>query len=112
MIEGAELKNLGPGGREMKDQAAEYIVQGKANIPNIQLQADLDALRAKMAVMEEDNALLKHKSVSGEARFEAMDIEALREFITTNTGHSPMGSLNKKALIRLAMKVPPPKAVA
>ena len=27
-VEGAELKNLGPGGREMKDQAAEYIVQG------------------------------------------------------------------------------------
>jgi hypothetical protein len=111
-VEGAELKNLGPGGREMKDQAVEYIAQGKANVPNIQMQAEIDALRAKMAVMEEDNSLLKYKTVSGEARFEAMDLDALREFITTNTGHSPMGSLNKKALIRLAMEVPPSKAVA
>jgi hypothetical protein len=109
-IEGAELKNLGPGGREMKTQAEEYIAQGKANVPNIQLQAELDAMRAKMAVMEEDNAAMKHKAVSGEARFEAMELDQLREFIASNTGHPPMGSLNKRALIRLAMEVPTPKA--
>lgn len=113
VIEGAELKNLGPGGRDMKNQAIEYIEQGKANVPNIQMQAELDAMRAKMAVLEEDNAALKNKSAAtGESRFEAMDLDQLREFITTNTGHSPIGSLNKRALIRLAMEVPTPKAVA
>jgi hypothetical protein len=111
-IEGAELKNLGPGGRELKTKAAEYITTAKANAPDIEMKLQLEAMRAKMAIMEEDNALLKHRTQMGEARFEAMDLDQLREFITTNTGHPPLGALNKKALIRLAMEVPQAKAVA
>jgi hypothetical protein len=110
-IDGTELKNLGPGGRELKNQAIEYIAAGKARVPDIQLQAEVEALRAKVAIMEEDRSILKYKETSGEAKFEAMSPEQLREYVTMNTGHSPVGSLNKKALIRLAMEVPTPKAV-
>lgn len=106
MIDGNELKNLGPGGREMKNKAGEYIAQGKARVPDLQLQNELEALRAKVQIMEEDNAILKYKSQSGETKFEEMSPEQLREYITVNTGHAPIGSLNKKALVRLAMEVP------
>jgi hypothetical protein len=105
-VDGNELKNLGPGGREMKNKAEEYIAQGKARVPDLQLQNELDALRAKVQIMEEDNALLKYKVATGEAKFEEMSPEQLREYITVNTGHAPIGSLNKKALVRLAMEVP------
>jgi hypothetical protein len=41
MIEGTELKNLGPGGRDLKNKAQEYLDNSKTNAPNTQLQAEL-----------------------------------------------------------------------
>jgi len=49
-IEGAELKNLGPGGREMKNAAMEYIAEGRNAAPNKQMMAELEALKARNAV--------------------------------------------------------------
>jgi hypothetical protein len=63
-------------------------------------------MRAKMQVLEEDNALLKHKQLSGEAAFETMTLEQLREYITVNSGQPPVGALNKRGLVRLAMEIP------
>lgn len=110
-IEGSELKNLGPGGRELKNQAFEYIAKGRANVPNLQMQAELEAMRAKLAVMEEDRAAAKNQLENNpaEAKFEAMTPEQLREFIKINTGHAPIGILPKKNLIRLALEVPEAK---
>jgi hypothetical protein len=51
-IDGAELKNLGPGGREMKNSAMAYIEEGKASAPNKQMLAELEALKARNAILE------------------------------------------------------------
>ena len=53
-IEGTELKNLGPGGREYKNDAEDYLAESKAGAPNLQMAAELEALRARNAVLEED----------------------------------------------------------
>lgn len=111
-IDGAELKNLGPGGREMKNKAEEYMAKGRSLVPDIQMQAELDAMRARMQVIQEDNAALKARVNSPEAKFEEMSTEQLREFIRVNTGHAPTGLLNKKSLVRLAMEVPAAKEIA
>jgi hypothetical protein len=105
-IEGAELKNLGPGGREFKDRAAQYIANGRSNVPNLELKAEVEALRASMQVLEDDNTALKARLTSPEAQFEAMTPEQLREYIKVNTGHAPAGILPKKNLVRLAMEIP------
>ena len=57
------------------------------------LAAELDALRAKNAVLEEDVQRLKEKS---EGEFADMTDEQLREFITSTTGHAPHGSVVQK----------------
>jgi hypothetical protein len=108
-IEGAELKNLGPGGREMKNQAVDFIAKGKANVPNLEMQAELDAMRARLAVFEEDKAASKNIKERREAQFEAMNLDQLREFIEVNSGHRPTGLLNKQRLIALALEVPEAK---
>src|SRR6187200_199291 len=46
-------------GHELKNQAIEYIDQSKTNAPNTQLVEELEALRARNAVLEEDNEALK-----------------------------------------------------
>jgi hypothetical protein len=107
-IDGNELKNLGPGGRDMKNKAMEYIEESRSSAPNKQLMAELEALRVRNAILEEDTHILKtKKTIDGE--FDDMTVEQLRDFITTNTGQVPVGNLPRKSLVRMAMDARPEK---
>jgi hypothetical protein len=109
-IDGAELKNLGAGGRDMKNQAIEFIEESRASAPNKQMLAELEALRAKNAILEEDLQFRKTQEDNAHAEFEEMSVDELRDYITTNTGQAPLGSLNKKTLVRMAINARPEKA--
>jgi hypothetical protein len=114
-IDGQELKNLGQGGRAMKNQAMEYIEDSQRGAVNTQIQAELEALRAKNQLMEEDLAAMKAKASKSSGPiddFDEMDIGQLRAYITSNTGQAPLGSLNRKNLLRLARDARPEKADA
>ena len=105
-IDGQELKNLGHGGRDLKNAAEEYIAESKVNAPNLKIADELEQMRARNAILEEDMKLLKEreaaKASSDEAEFEGMDLAELRDFIKTNTGHAPKGDLPRKTLVRMA----------
>jgi hypothetical protein len=109
-IDGQELKNLGAGGRELKNAAAAYMAETKSAAPNLQLQNELEQLRARNAILEEDLSAKKAREAQINGEFEAMDLDQLREFIATNTGHPPHGSLNRKTLVRMAIECRPDKA--
>lgn len=96
-LDGQELKNIGQGGRELKNQAMEYIEEAKKGAPNLQMQAEIEALRARNAILEEDAA-----ARNGKGDFDEMDDKALRDFITAQTGHAPAGALPRKQLLRMA----------
>jgi hypothetical protein len=112
------LKNLGQGGRDMKNAAMEYLAETQKGAVNIQVQAELEALRAMNATMAEDLAALKAQSQPNDAdkvngdEFEGMDLPQLREFITIHTGQAPLGALNRKTLVRMARSAAPEKASA
>ena len=114
-MDGAELKNLGPGGREIKNAAAEFIASAVARAPDLQLAAEIEALRARAQLLEEDNNRLKQQQDKGEGprdeMFDDMSNDALREYIVTQTGAAPVGSnLNRRSLLRLAAAARPDKA--
>jgi hypothetical protein len=109
-IDGQELKNLGQGGREMKNWAMEYIAESKIAAPSMQLQAELEALRARNQVLEEDNDALKRRTATAEAQFEDMTDDQIHKYIQTHTGHPPQGNLPRKTLVRMAMEARPSKA--
>lgn len=117
-IDGQELKNLGPGGRDMKNAAMEYIAEAQSGAVNTQMQAELEGLRAKNQAMEEALAAImasqkkKDEPVVNGDEFDGMDLEQLREFITSNTGVAPKGALNRKTLVRMARDAAPEKANA
>ena len=104
-IEGNELKNLGINGRELKNQAVAYMEEALVNAPTLQLQAQLDALAARNAILEEDLLILKAKKQQESESFEDMTAEQLAEYITANTGHAPQGNLSRKTLLRLATDI-------
>jgi hypothetical protein len=114
-IDGAELKNLGPGGREYKNSAEEYLAESKANAPTLQMAAELEALRARNAVLEGD-ARIKAERAADEpkpaavADYDEMTIEQLRDYITVHTGIAPTGALSHKSLKHLAQGIAKPKA--
>jgi hypothetical protein len=107
-VEGAELKNLGPGGRDMKNLAEAYIAESKQNAPTVQLQAELEALRARNALLEEDFQDKKVREAE-EGEFAGMTLEGIREFIKTHTGMPPQGNCNRKTLVRMAQECRPQK---
>ena len=105
-LDGQELKNIGQGGRELKNAAMEFIEQAKSNVPTLQMQAELEALRAKNMALEQDLEGMKRV----EREFEGMSDKELRDYITSNTGHPPAGSLARKTLVRMAMDAKTEKA--
>lgn len=109
-VDGQELKNLGPGGRDLKNKASEYVEESKLAAPSMQAAADNEALRARLQILEEDNALLKQRANAAEAQFEEMGDEQLRDFIKSHMGHAPQGNLPRKTLVRMAMDARPTKA--
>jgi hypothetical protein len=109
-IDGQELKNLGAGGREMKNAAVAYMEEAKATAPTKQLQNELEQLRARNAILEEDNAAKKAREAAADSEFEGMELDEIRQYIATNTGQAPHGSLNRKTLIRMANECRPDKA--
>ena len=109
-IEGNELKNLGGGGRELKNKAVEFIEEARSSAPNKQILAELEALKARNAILEEDMAIQKLRGfASDEGEFEPMTIDQLREYIKTNTGQGPVGQPSRKTLVRMAMDCRPEK---
>lgn len=105
-IDGLELKNLGMHGRDLKNKAMEYLEETRLGAPNSQMLSELEALRTKNALLEEDIKLIRDRSPdftpTREDRFDGMNLDELREFVTTNTGQAPLGSMTRKTLIRLA----------
>jgi hypothetical protein len=101
-IDGQELKNLGYNGRELKNQAMAYIEESKTNAVNTKAIAELEQLKARNEILEEDVKRLKEAQPAPDATFDNMSLDQLREFITTQTGHEPHGAMNRKTLVRMA----------
>ena len=84
-VDGQELKNLGNGGRDLKNKAIEYIEVSATGAPTTQMVEELAALKAR------------------DGQFKDMTDEQIRDFIKEQTGHAPQGSLNRKTLVRIAL---------
>jgi hypothetical protein len=103
-VDGQELKNLGYGGRDMKNQAEAYLAKAATAAPDMQLKIENEALRARNAVLEEDRTILMAKA-KVEQQFEDMPIEQLREYIVAHTGRPLQGNPSQKTLVRMAMEM-------
>jgi hypothetical protein len=113
-IEGNELKNLGPGGRDMKNQAMAYIEESRlVTAPSKQMLAELEALKARNAVLEEDLQRKQQFEATADVyEFDNMSDKQLRDFITTNTGQAPQGNVARRTLVRMATDAKPKEVAA
>src|SRR5262245_26791988 len=99
-IDGQELKNLGPGGRDMKNQAADYIAECQQLAPSLARQAQIEADLAK--AQAELEALRLKNSESADSQFDEMSNLQIKDLIEKESGVRPLGNPSRKTLIRMA----------
>ena len=58
IVDGSELKNLGPGGREMKNKTIEFLESSNETARITKLEAELESVKARNEMLEEDNKLI------------------------------------------------------
>ena len=116
IIDGQELKNLGQGGRELKNSAENYIAATKNRAADSKAQEEIEALRAKVTMLESDSkrmgAIIEENKqrMAPDAEpalqttpYDAMTVDQLREYIQSKTGFPVHGNgLSRKVLIRMA----------
>ena len=105
VIDGLELRNLGVGGRDLKNAAIDYIEQAKNSAPNLAMQAELEQLRAKNQVLEDDLKAARSQQ-SADLQFDDMSDDQLRAFLANASGTAPKGDVPRKTLLRMARDLP------
>jgi len=103
VVDGTELKNLGPGGREMKNQAMAFLESSSDMARVTKLEAELVEMRARNQVLEDD-LKLRAQAKPLVTEYDGMSDEQLRDHIKTITGVEPKGNLPRKTLIRMAQE--------
>lgn len=112
-LDGQPLKNLGMGGRELKNQAQAYIdaASGSANVTALASRiAELEAMLASQNVQVEpatvpDTAPSTAFQAGSEAFFAQQSDEELKQFIADRTGSKPRGNPNHDTLVRMASEI-------
>jgi len=103
IIDGSELKNLGPMGRELKNQALLFLENSTETAKIMQLEAEIAAVKARNQVLEDDlKAGPAVRPVPTE--YDGMTDEQLRAHIKALTGVAPKGNPSRTTLIRMAQE--------
>jgi hypothetical protein len=103
VVDGPELKNLGPGGRELKNQAIAFLESSSEMARVTKLEAELAEMKARNQVLEDDlKAGMAPKDTPSE--FDNMTDEQLRAHIKALTGAAPKGNPARRTLIRMAQE--------
>src|SRR5262245_6189253 len=100
ILDGQDLKNLGPGGREWKNQAISFLENSTDNARITKLEAELETLRAQNQVLIDDAETRKNDPRIAE--YEGMTDDQLRAHVKSLTGVEPKGNIPRKTLIRMA----------
>jgi hypothetical protein len=111
-LDGQNLKTLGPGGRELKNQAQAYLdaASGSANVT--QMAAQIAELQSQLAALQNTPSHLLPEATAPEDAadqpdepsddFENSSDDELKEYIASITGSKPRGNPSHETLVRMA----------
>lgn len=103
-LDGTPLKQLGIGGRELKNQAQAYLDNAKGSADVTRLAQENEALKRRIADMQRD-AVKAAPPTDAPDSFEAMSDDELKAFIGTKTGSRPRGQPSHETLVRMAKEI-------
>jgi hypothetical protein len=106
-LDGNQLKTLGMGGRQLKDQATAYLKAANGTAEVTKLAADNVSLQAQLAEMREEVAQIREgaKARLSEHPLNEKTDEELKALIKEKTGQAPRGQPSHETLVRMAIEV-------
>lgn len=112
-LEGNPLKNLGMGGRELKEQAKAYLARasGSADVTryaaeNVALREQMEALQAEMRSMRSTLTPAEDKApVVTDGEWAGKDASEIKDWIEQKTGSRPRGNPSLETLVKMAEEV-------
>lgn len=98
-LDGNELKNIGQGGRDLKNQAQAYLDRAAGT-------ADVSGMAAKISELEQLVAELRaDKPVVSESQFASWQPDQIKDWIEEQIGERPKGNPNLATLIKRADEI-------
>lgn len=111
-LDGQPLKNLGIGGRDLKNQAQAFIELATGNndfasisAENASLKSRIEAMETMLAAQGKPTAPEIASSQSGLSAFEKWEDEDIKAWIKDATGARPQGNPNHETLVKLADEI-------
>jgi hypothetical protein len=98
-LDGQPLKNLGQGGRDLKNQAQAYLdnASGSANVTR--MAAELEELRRTVAELRAD------KAPAGDSQFASWTSDQLKDWIEEKISERPKGNPSHATLVKRADEI-------
>lgn len=106
-LDGAPLRQLGMGGRELKTQAEAYLNRATDSAAVTRMASEIEMLKQTVADLQAQpsipSAASAHASVT--SPFDDMDNEAIKEWIKDASGSRPRGNPSKETLVQMATAI-------
>ena len=108
-LDGANLKMLGMGGREWKNQAVAYLANAAGSADVTSMAAEIERLKERLAIAEKvlpaQLASDADKNAGGEKSIEDCTDDELREFIKKESGQAMPANTGRARLVERAMEL-------
>jgi hypothetical protein len=98
-LDGQPLKNLGQGGRELKNQAVAYLERAAGSADVTRMAAELEELRRTVAELRAD------KTAAGDSEFASWSADQIKDWIEEKIGERPKGNPSHATLVKRADEI-------
>lgn len=105
MLDGAPLKLLGIGGRELKNQAEAYLKNAEGSADVTKLASDNVLMKDTIADLQAQVAALTKAAKPAATGFDGWDDVALKDHIEKATGARPRGNPSHQTLVSMANSI-------
>jgi uncharacterized protein YdbL (DUF1318 family) len=98
-LDGQPLKNLGQGGRDLKNQAQAYLDNAKGSANVTKMAAELEELRRTVAELRAD------KTGVSDSEFASWSADQIKDWIEDKIGERPKGNPSHTTLVKRADEI-------
>lgn len=114
-LDGQNLKTLGMGGRELKNQAQAYIDNATGSAGVTKLAAENEGLKDQLRLLQEQINAINARSASkptSSSQFDGWDDSDIKEYLKSETGSAPRGNPSHETLVKMADEIEAGKVAA
>jgi hypothetical protein len=103
-LDGNELKNLGQGGRELKNQAIAYLDNAKGSADVTRMAQQIEEMKQTIAELQAIKAP-EMPAPAAESPFQEWPDDEIKDWIAERTGERPKGNPNHTTLVKRADEI-------